>query len=192
MNIKPLDPCNEIATYNGKTSMPVQRPWVEWLRPFYTGGMFSPGIPVFSDVNLMQPSFLIYGDFRSAVGINRVGGQPVRSWANRLNLDMDMRFTGTERFHMFTGPLDNNGQFTRVDFSDGNARFEDELDFQPDTAFFEGDLGAMTGGWIGDDAPFDLPFTCGLVPLLFQNGIWMEDAVAGVAVGAPWRHQRQL
>jgi len=192
VNIKPLDPCNEIATYNGKTSMPVQRPWVEWWRPFYTGGMYSPGIPVFSDVNLMQPSFLIYGDFRSAVGINRVGGQPVRSWANRLNLDMDMRFTGTERFHMFTGPLDNNGQFTRVDFSDGNARFEDELDFQPDTAFFEGDLGAMTGGWIGDDAPFDLPFTCGLVPLLFQNGIWMEDAVAGVAVGAPWRHQRQL
>jgi hypothetical protein len=192
VTLKPLDPCNEIATYNGKTSMPVQRPWVEWWRPFYTGGMYAPGIPVFSDVNLLQPSFLIYGDFRSAIGINRVGGKPSRSWANRLNLDMDMRFTATERFHMFTGPLDNNGQFTRVDFSDGTARFEDELDFQPDTAFFEGDLGAMTGGWIGDDAPFDLPFTCGLVPLLYQNGIWMEDAVAGFAFGAPWRHQRQL
>ena len=192
VTLKPLDPCNEIATYNGKTSMPVQRPWVEWWRPFYTGGMYAPGIPVFSDVNLLQPSFLIYGDFRSAIGINRVGGKPARSWANRLNLDMDMRFTATERFHMFTGPLDNNGQFTRVDFSDGTARFEDELDFQPDTAFFEGDLGAMTGGWIGDDAPFDLPFTCGLVPLLYQNGIWMEDAVAGFAFGAPWRQQRQL
>ncbi|MBM3966264.1 MAG: hypothetical protein FJ308_14555 [Planctomycetes bacterium] len=192
VTLKPLDPCNEIATYNGKASMPVQRPWVEWWRPFYTGGMYAPGIPVFSDVNLLQPSFLIYGDFRSAVGINRVGGQPARSWANRLNLDMDMRFTATERFHMFTGPLDNNGQFTRVDFSDGTARFEDEHDFQPDTAFFEGDLGAMTGGWIGDDAPFDLPFTCGLVPLLYQNGIWMEDAVAGFALGAPWRQQRAL
>jgi len=192
VNHKPLDPCNEIATYNGKVSMPVQRPWVEWWRPFYTGGMYAPGIPVFSNTNLLQPSFLIYGDFRSAIGINRIAGKPSRSWANRLNLDMDMRFTATERFHMFTGPLDHNGRFTRLDFSDGNARFEDELDFQPDTAFFEGDIGAMTGGWIGDDAPFDLPFTCGLVPLLYQNGIWMEDAVAGIALGAPWRQQRQL
>jgi hypothetical protein len=93
---------------------------------------------------------------------------------------------------MFTGPLDHNGRFTRLDFSDGDVEFEEELDFQPDTAFFEGDLGAITGSVIGDDAPFDLPFTVGLIPLLFQNGIWMEDAIAGVAVALPWRHSRAL
>jgi hypothetical protein len=188
---KPLDACNEIETYYGKSMVETQRPWVEWWRPFYTGGMYEPGVPVFSDVNLLTPSFLVYGDYRTAVGIHRFGGQPTRQWAHRLNLDMDLRLTGTERFHMFTGPLDDNGRFTRLDFSDSNnVEFEEELDFRPDTAFFEGDLGAITGSWTGTDAPFDLPFTMGIVPLLYQNGIWMEDAIVGFAFGSPWRHSR--
>ncbi len=188
---KPLNPATEIETYYGKSMVETQRPWVEWWRPFYTGGMYEPGIPVFSDVNLLTPSFLVYGDYRTAVGIHRFGGKPSRQWAHRLNLDMDLRLTGTERFHMFTGPMDDNGRFTRLDFSDSdNVEFEEELDFRPDTAFFEGDLGAITGSWLGTDAPFDLPFTMGIIPLLYQNGIWMEDAIAGFAVGSPWRHSR--
>jgi hypothetical protein len=189
---KPLDPQLELQTYTGKLAVETQRPWVEWWRPFYTGGMYEPGVPVFSDVNLLQPSFLVYGDYRTAVGIHRDQGQHIRNWAHRLNLDMDLRLTGTERFHLFTGPLDHNGRFTRLDFSDNDVEFEEELDFQADTAFFEGDLGAITGSLIGDDAPFDLPFTCGLVPLLYQNGIWMEDAIAGFALGTPWKHNREL
>ena len=189
---QPLNPQREIETYYGKTAVETQRPWVEWWRPFYTGGMYEPGVPVLSDVNLLTPSFLVYGDYRTAVGVHRDQGQNIRSWAHRLNLDMDLRLTGTERFHLFTGPLDHNGRFTRLDFSNGSAEFEEELDFQIETAFFEGDLGAITGSLIGDDAPFDLPFTCGLVPLLYQNGIWMEDAIAGFAMGAPWKHNRAL
>ena len=189
---QPLDPQLEIETYYGKQAIDTQRPWVEWGRPFYTGGMYAPGVPVFSDVNLLTPSFLVYGDYRNGVGVHRNNGKPVRTWANRLNLDMDLRLTSTERFHIFTGPLDHNGRFTRLDFSNGNVTFEEELDAQVDTAFFEGDLGAITGSWLGDDAPFDLPFTCGLVPLLYQNGIWMEDAIAGVALGSPWRHSKAL
>ena len=189
---QPLDPQREIETYYGKQAIDTQRPWVEWGRPFYTGGQYDPGIPVFSDVNLLTPSFLVYGDYRTGVGVHRDNGQHVRSWAHRLNLDMDLRLTSTERFHLFTGPLDHNNRFTRLDFSNNNVTFEEELDAQVETAFFEGDLGAITGSWIGDDAPFDLPFTCGLVPLLYQNGIWMEDAIAGVAVGSPWRHNKAL
>jgi len=190
--VQPLDAPREIETYYGKLAVDTQRPWVEWRRPFYTGGMYEPGVPVFSDVNLLTPSFLVYGDYRTGVGVHRNNGKAVRNWAHRLNLDMDLRLTGTERFHLFTGPLDHNERFTRLDFSNNKVEFEEELDMQVDTAFFEGDLGAITGSWIGDDAPFDLPFTCGLVPLLYQNGIWMEDAIAGFAVGTPWKHSREL
>ena len=189
---QPRNPCQEIETYYGKSLIETQRPWVEWWRPFYTGGMYDPGIPVFSDSNLLTPSFLVYGDYRTGVGIHRANGKEVRNWAHRLNLDMDLRLTGTERFHMFTGPLDHNGKFTRLDFSDTPVEFEEELDFQLDTAFFEGDLGAITGGFRGTNAPFDLPFTCGLVPLLYQNGVWMEDAILGFAVGSPWRNSKEL
>ena len=187
-----LDPRREIDTYYNKVPIETQRPWVEWWRPFYTGGMYEPGVPVFSDVNLLTPAFLVYGDYRTGVGVHRDRGRAVRNWAQRLNLDMDMRLTGTERFHMFMGPLDHNGRFTRLDFSNNEVKFEEELDAGIDTAFFEGDLGAITGSWLGTDAPFDLPFTCGLVPLLYQNGIWMEDAIAGFALGAPWKHSRAL
>ena len=180
-------------TYFGKYTAPVQRPWVEWWRPFYSGGLYPPAIPVFSDVNPLTPHFLVYGDYRAAVGIHRDAGQPVRSIANRLNLEMDLRFTGTERLHAFMGPLDHNNRFTRFDFSDSaDARFEEELDAQLDTVFFEGDLGAMSGGVIGVDAPFDLPFSMGRIPLLYQNGIWMEDAIDGVAIAFPWRNQPTL
>lgn len=190
---QPLDSRREIETYSGKYFVETQRPWIEWGRPFYTGGMYAPGIPVFSETNLLTPSLLVYGDYRTAVGIHRFGGNPTRQWAHRLNLDIDMRFTGTERFHMFVGPFDDNGSFTKLDFSDSrNVRFDTEIDFQPVTAFFEGDLGAIAGSLSGTDASFDLPFTMGLVPLLYQNGIWMEDAIAGFAIGSPWRHSRPL
>ncbi len=102
---KPLNPCTEIETYYGKSMVETQRPWVEWWRPFYTSGMYEPGIPVFSDVNLLTPSFLVYGDYRTAVGIHRFGGKPSRQWAHRLNLDMDLRLTGTERFTCSRGHL---------------------------------------------------------------------------------------
>ena len=53
-------------------------------------------------------------------------------------------------------------------------------------------MGAMLGGWANESSPFELPFTIGLVPLLFQNGIWMEDAVTGFAFSLPARHSRAL
>ena len=37
-----------------------------------------------------------------------------------------------------------------------------------------------------------LPVAIGLTPLLFQNGIWMEDAVTGAAVALPARHSTLL
>jgi hypothetical protein len=187
------NPLCDLQTYYGRRPVPVQRPWIELGKPFYGNGILRPAIPTFSDVDPWQPSFLVYGDYRMGVGVHRNGGQNIRNFAHRLNLDMDLRLTGTERFHAFMGPLDHNNRFTRLDFSDSrNVEFEEELDGQFETGFFEGDLGAMTGRMIGVDAPFDLPFTVGLVPLVFQNGIWFEDAIAGAAVSFPWRHSALL
>ncbi len=99
----PYNPPLDTQTYYGKYFVPTQRPWVEWWRPFYSGGMYAPAIPVFSDVNPLTPHFLVYGDYRAGVGVHRDNGRPVRSIANRLNLDLDLRLTGTERIHAFMG-----------------------------------------------------------------------------------------
>ncbi len=187
----PYDAGRELATYRGKKAVPVQRPWVELGRPFYTPGIY-PSAPNFlGDTNLLFPHFYVYGDYRTAVGVNRNQAGDARSWAHRLNLDMDLQLTATERIHGFMGPLDKNNQFTRLDFTD-DVRFETVTDAKFDTLFFEGDLGAITGGLNGIDSPFDLPFTFGLMPLLIQNGIWMEDALLGAAVSIPARNSPAL
>ncbi len=191
LSTAPYNPAEELATYRQKYAVPVQRPWVEFWRPFYTPGIYPPANDFFGKTNLLFPHFYVYGDYRTGLGINRNQAGDAHNWAHRLNLDMDLGLTATERIHGFMGPLDNNNQFTRLDFTD-NAEFEFETDAIFDTLYFEGDAGAITGGLAGIDSPFDLPFTFGLVPLLYQNGIWMEDAVLGAAVALPSRHSREL
>jgi hypothetical protein len=96
---------------------------------------------------------------------------------------------------MFTCPLQRNNNFQRVEFDNGGSEFFSEMDFfnpDTDTAFFEGDLGYMIGGWTGNYAPFDLPISAGLIPLVFQNGVWMNDAIVGGAITIPARNSPAL
>ncbi|MGH9423652.1 MAG: hypothetical protein ACRD3J_27000, partial [Thermoanaerobaculia bacterium] len=102
--------------------------------------------------------------------------------AARLNLDMDLQLTPTERIHAFTRPFDKNGSFTRYLIGGGvKDKFVHDLDFNIDTLFFEGDLGAMAQGWSGKTNLVDLPIALGRVPIVTQNGVWIEDAFDGAA-----------
>ncbi len=186
------DGLREQWVYDAKHNVPTQHPWIEWGRIFYGDGITPRGRNWFGDTNLARPKFYLYGDYRTGIAAGRNAGGRTDNWANRLNLDMDLQLTDTERFHGFVGPLDNNGAFTRWERVAGDFRFRNEIDFTPTTGYFEGDLGAMLGGATGQSSPFELPFTVGLVPLLFQNGIWMEDAVTGAAFSLPARHSRLL
>lgn len=186
------DGAREQWVYDTKFDVPTQHPWVEWGRIFYGDGITPRGINWFGEYNMVRPEFYVYGDFRTGVGAGRNAGGRTDNWANRLNLDLDLQVTDTERFHAFVGPLDEGGAFTRWERVAGDFRFRTEVDFTPVTGFFEGDLGSMLGGATGQSAPFELPITLGLVPLLFQNGIWMEDAVTGAAFSLPARHSRLL
>ena len=53
--------------------------------------------------------------------------------ATRLNIDVDFKFTATERIHAFFTPLQKNNAFTRFEFGggDGNKKFNDEFDLKP-------------------------------------------------------------
>ncbi len=58
--------------------------------------------------------------------------------------------------------------------------------------YFEGDLGYILGGLEGRYAQFDLPFAVGLIPLVLQNGIWLEDSFVGAAATIPARNSPEL
>ncbi|MCM2369414.1 hypothetical protein [Aporhodopirellula aestuarii] len=178
--------------YDSKRAVPTQSPWIEWGRPFYGDGMTPRGIDWFGPYNMVRPQFYLYGDYRSGIAAGRNAAGRTDNWSSRLNLDMDLKVTDTERFHGFIGPLDRAGKFSGVQLNDGELDYQSIINPNFVTAFFEGDLGAIWGGFYDRTSPMELPFTVGLVPLLFQNGIWMEDAVTGAAFSLPARHSRLL
>ncbi|MEO1617710.1 MAG: hypothetical protein AAFV88_17800 [Planctomycetota bacterium] len=186
------DADGEQWVYDSKFDVPTQHPWIEWGRVWYGDGITPRGKDWFGPMNMVRPKFYAYGDFRTGVqsGRNLLGRAD--NFASRLNLDLDLQLTDTERFHAFVGPLDKQNRFTRVELVDGDLRYRNEMNFTPATAFFEGDLGVMLGAAKNQSSPFELPITMGLMPLLFQNGIWMEDAVSGLAFALPAKHSRLL
>lgn len=186
------DAGSEQWVYDAKHDVPTQYPWIQWGREFYGDGITPRGKNWFGEKNLARPEFYVYGDFRSGISTGRNESGRIDNWANRLNLDMDLRVTDTERFHAFVGPLDNGAQFSRWELVGGDPKYRSEIDLTPVTGYFEGDLGVLMGTAQNRTSPFELPFTIGLVPLLFQNGIWMEDAVTGAAFALPARHSRLL
>jgi hypothetical protein len=191
----PYDACGEQAVYGGKYLNPVERPLIEWGMPFYDTGPVPPPSLDCGPTNPSLPRFYLYGDYRAAVAYNAQNGRDKGVLAHRINLEWDLWLTATERFHMSTGPFQEGNDFMRIEFDDDDVEFENELDFfdeDTDALFFEGDLGYILGGWRGQYASFDLPVAVGLIPLLFQNGIWMEDAILGVAATIPARNSPWL
>ena len=182
--MQPYDPYQQMNVYEGKTLNANQRPILELGRPWYQLGQLSPGYSWFGKHNNITPQLLVYGDVRTAAASNTQNGNNVSQIAFEVNLDFDLKLTGTERFHMFMSPLDD-GRNTRWLLDDDE--FVDESDADIDFGYFEGDMGAIVGGLTNRTLPFDMPFAVGVMPLLLQNGVWFEDAFLGVATTLPAR-----
>ncbi len=185
------DPNGQLAIYGDKHMNDVQRPAIELGLPFYDTGPLPRSGTGLGFTNLTMKKFYVYGDYRSALAYNQNIANEQTIWANRLNLDFDLWLTATERFHMFMGPLDERNEFSSLIYDGGeitNNDAWDAWDARTDTLFFEGDLGYLIGGWYNQEASFNLPIAVGLIPLVFQNGIWMEDAFVGMAATIPARN----
>jgi hypothetical protein len=185
----------QVDIYGGKTAVTPPRPLLELGRQQYTSGAYDESSTFLGEKNPLLPGLSIYGDWRTAVAYNNNNGKDIAQIATRLNLDVDFKITGTERLHAFFTPLqDGAARFTRFEFGggDGNEDFNDEFDYEPQTLFFEGDLGSLYTGFSGKEASFDLPFTVGLFPLFLQNGIWANDAILGGAFSIPAKNSAAL
>jgi hypothetical protein len=174
--------------YGAKFPVEPPRPLLEVGREQYTSGLYDESNTLLGELNPLLPGLAVYGDWRTAIAYNNNNGKEIAQIATRLNIDVDFKFTGTERIHAFFTPIQrNNADFTRFEFGGGDAdnKVTGEFDFEPQTLFFEGDLGSLYAGASGQYAGFDLPFTAGLFPLFLQNGIWANDAILGAAFTIP-------
>src|SRR5262245_55185175 len=191
---KDYDAKAQVDIYGAKIAVEPPRPPVELGRQQYTSGLYDESSTLFGNLNPLLPGLAIYGDWRTAIAYNSNNGKDIAQIATRLNLDVDFKFTATERIHAFFTPIQKNNKFTRIEFGggDGDRKFTDEFDANPQTLFFEGDFGSLYSGFSGREAGFDLPFTVGLFPLFLQNGIWANDAILGGAVSLPAKNSKKL
>lgn len=189
-NYNSFDPSADMQIYQGKQLYATQRPLLELGRPWYQLGQLPPPQSWFGLHNPVSQQFLIFGDVRSAVAANQLGGDSQSLFAYQANLFFDWRFTGTERVHFNINPFTQGANNSRYLFDDD--KFISELNADLNFGFFEGDLGAIVGGWTNTTLPFDLPFALGVMPLVIQNGIWLDDAFLGAAVTLPARNSPLL
>ena len=188
--------------YGGKKAVDTPRPLLELGRDFLTAGPYESGWP---------SHFIVYGDLRAPVGSGQIPGgtgvddQSILVAALQLNLEVDWKLTSATRIHGLVQPFQSNleGKPTFSRFSSGSTNLDDGLEFvhifqrcadegcdaleavdEFGTLFLEGDLGTSLGLGV------DLPFALGKIPMIFQNGVWVEDAFLGGALTFPAKNSK--
>ena len=147
----------QLYIYGGKHLNPTARPLIELGRELYQYGPLQSGIDLFGTKNLVFPQFFVFGDFRTAIAYNDNGAKEKGVFAAKLNLDVDIRITATERIHAFFTPLDRDGQVSRFDFGGNDRDSKLILNPVPQALFFEGDLARIAAGLTDTDNKLRYP-----------------------------------
>ncbi len=141
-------------------------------------------VPVIGAV--WQPRLWAYAINRTAFQSfkdGRSGNPRETELANRLDVFANLQLTGTEKILLGIRPTDNNrpDQFTRYTFEGQKEGFNEEFGFNIETLFFEGDLGSLFPVLDKKGVrPIDLGFTVGRQPVIFQEGILINDTIDAV------------
>ena len=160
--------------------------FLELGAPFLDTGQLDAGFEVPILGAIWQPRLWSYFINRTTVQTFD-NGAPGRlrdtEIANRMDLYANLQLTGTEKILLGLRPFDNNlpSRFTRYTFDGSNEDFNNELNLDIETLFFEGDIGSLLPKL--DRAgikPIDFGFTVGRQPFTFQEGIILNDTVDAV------------
>ena len=160
--------------------------FLELGAPFLDTGQLDAGFEVPILGAIWQPRLWSYFINRTTVQTFD-NGAPGRlrdtEIANRMDLYANLQLTGTEKILLGLRPFDNNlpSRFTRYTFDGSNEDFNNELNLDIETLFFEGDIGSLLPKL--DRAgikPIDFGFTVGRQPITFQEGIILNDTVDAV------------
>lgn len=162
-----------------------QRPdfLVELGNPYLGTGRIKPGFELPTGA-VWQPSFIVFGTLRSAVQSFNDGPDERTEWANRLDLFGNLQLSGSERVVIGFRNLDRQGRFSGYVFEPdvGDPTIE-EFNSNIQSFFFEGDFGEIFPNLDREDfGRTDIGFSIGRQPLLFQEGMLINDSVDGLGV----------
>jgi hypothetical protein len=154
--------------------------------PFLGSGPLDPGFELPTGA-VWQPRLWIFGTVRSAVQtIDRGPTQRTSEWVNRVDLFANLQLTGTEKIVLGIRPVDQNSS---DEFSGYTIEPKEDRGLQGSfngnirTLFMEGDFGSLFPGIDSKGtAPIDFGFSVGRQPLIFQDGILINDTVDAVGL----------
>ncbi len=155
---------------------------------FLDTGNLSPGFEVPIIGAVWQPRLWAYLINRTAFqsfDSGRSGAERETEIANRLDFFANLQLTGTEKILLGIRATDNNrpDRFTRYTFEGASEGFNDEFTASVETLFFEGDIGSLFPVIDRQGVrPWDLGFTVGRQPLVFQEGILINDTIDAVGL----------
>lgn len=132
-----------------------------------------------------QPYFIAFGSLRGGLQGATERGRDFAEASSRFDLFGNLYLTQTERILVGIRPFDDDGRFTRYTIHADStlpgeeSGFQDELNAEIRTLFFEGDIGEIFPGLDPDDSgSTDIYFSVGRQPLRFQDGLLInEDAI---------------
>lgn len=161
---------------------------VELGDAFLGTGKLDAGFEVPFTGAVWQPRLWAYVINRTALQSfqsGRAGNPTETELANRTDLFFNLQLTGTEKILLGLRPTDNNrpNRFTRYTFDGRDEGFNDEFGLNVETFFFEGDFGSLFPNL--DQAgikPIDYGFTVGRQPIVFQEGILINDTIDAVGI----------
>ena len=164
---------------------------IEWGENFLGEGNLQQGFELPTGA-VWAPALWVFGTLRSAFQTVDTGigdSERVTDWANRFDFFANLQLTATEKFVLGIRPLDKNrgGQFSGYRF-EGQVGDEDEgfLDFTNAnirTLFGEGDFGSLLPNLDKQGTTWlDFGYTVGRQPLIFQDGILLNDTQDAVGI----------
>lgn len=165
---------------------PVDRlePLLEIGDPFLGGGPIEPGIKTPTG-QILQPWFLLFGTFRTALQSFESGDVNTVEWANRLDLHGNLNLSGTERLLFSMRPIDREtGGYTGYNFEpEEDDGWQEDFNARLTQLYFEGDFGEIFPGLDPtDSATYDLGFSVGRQPVLIQDGILLHDIIDMIGI----------
>lgn len=139
-----------------------------------------------------EPAFVGYGSYDLFGFAFEQNKQRRDGIGHQLILDLDLRLTGTERFHVQYRPLGKGGTGgSYYEFSDPDG-YVNNATATPDRYWFEFELHSVLGAYVDPFAALDFHTTIGKVPLAFHNTLLMNDEVVGVIVNKNTIYAGQL
>ena len=177
-------------------------PLIEIGNPFFGTGPLEKGIELPTGA-VWSPSFIVFGTYRTAFQafhdpltesgpLARFYADKTRSeWANRLDLYGNLQLSGTERVLIGFRPLDDGvfakpalAKYTGYQINpDGTDGWVYKFEGRPTTLFFEGDFGQVFPKLDPyGTKQLDIGFSVGRQPLLYQDGLLIDDDVDAVGI----------